>query len=252
MCGHVHLDLTVVIPVYNEEDNLEPLLVELEDVLKTAGKSFEVILVDDCSKDNSVAVAQKLQATRPWLRLVRHRVNSGESASGATGFRFARGEFIATMDADMQNDAHDLPAFFAAMKPGIAAVCGDRRAKRKEGDDWVRRISSKLANGFRNALTGEWVADAGCTYRLLRRSCIHDLPVFNGLHRFIPTILRYQGFQVAEVAVNNRPRTRGVSKYGIGNRMWRGIRDCFAMRWYRARAVRADRVMTDDGHGGHA
>ncbi|MFA4945339.1 MAG: glycosyltransferase family 2 protein [Lentisphaeria bacterium] len=237
------LDLSVVIPVFNERDNLAPLLEELAGVLQTLGKRYEVILVDDCSTDDSVAVARQLQKDRPWLRLIRHRVNSGESAAGATGFRFARAEFIVTMDADMQNDPHDLPAFLAAMPPGIAAVCGDRRATRKAGDNWVRQLSSKLANGFRNRLTGEPVADAGCTYRLLRRACLHDLPVFNGLHRFIPTILRYQGYAVAEVPIHNRPRTRGVSKYGIGNRLWRGIRDCFAMRWYRRRAIRGDRVL---------
>ncbi len=246
MCQSPHLDLSAVIPVYNEQDNLEPLLLELEEVLKPLGKSFEVLLVDDCSKDDSVAEARRLQGTRPWLRLIRHKVNSGESAAGATGIRFARGEFVVTLDADMQNDPHDIPAMLAAMRPGVAAVCGDRRARRKEGDDWVRQISSKLANGYRNWITGDSVADAGCTFRLLRRECLHDLPVFNGLHRFIPTVLRYQGFAVAEVPVNNRPRTRGLSKYGIGNRLWRGLRDCMAMRWYRARVVCADRVLLDD------
>ncbi|MFA5204420.1 MAG: glycosyltransferase family 2 protein [Lentisphaeria bacterium] len=246
MCCAETVDISVVIPVFNEQDNLRPLLDELDGVLQQTGRSFEVVCVDDASTDNSLPVLRSLRQSRPWLRIVRHSVNSGESAGEATGFRFARGEIVITIDADQQNDPADIPAMLAAMTPGIAAVCGDRRATRKAGDNWVRQISSRLANGFRNGLTGETqVHDAGCTFRALRREALHDLPVFNGMHRFLPTLLRYQGYAITEVPVNNRPRTRGSSKYGIGNRLWRGIRDCLAMRWFRQRAVRGDRARLD-------
>ena len=233
------VDLSVVMPVFNEEDNLEPLIAELEDVLNKTGHSFEILCVNDCSTDNSLAVIQRLQQAKPYLRVVNHRVNSGESAGEATGFEHARGDIIITIDADQQNDPADIPALLGALKDDVHAVCGVRRTRE---DDWVRRLSSRIANGFRNGMTGDRIADAGCTYRALRRSALHEVPVFNGMHRFLPTLLRLQGYNAVEILVNHRPRTRGKSKYGVGNRMWRGIVDCFAMRWFRARRIRGERV----------
>jgi dolichol-phosphate mannosyltransferase len=230
---------TVVLPVFNEQDNLEPLLAEIAPVMTSLGQPFEVLAVDDCSTDRSLEVLRRLQGTRPWLRITRHRINSGESAASLTGFQQAHGEIIITMDADQQNDPADIPAMLALMKPDIAAVCGIRR---KREDNWVRIVSSRLANWFRNSVTGDRIADSGCTFRALRRSALTELPAFNGLHRFLPTLLRYQGYQAVEILVNHRPRTRGSSKYGVHNRLWRGLRDCFAMRWFRARALRGDRA----------
>ena len=158
---------------------------------------------------------RKLQQTRPYLRVVNHRVNSGESAAEATGFEHARGDIVITIDADQQNDPADIPALLDALKDDVHAVCGVRR---KREDDWVRRLSSRIANGFRNWMTGDRIADAGCTYRALRRSALHEVPVFNGMHRFLPTLLRLQGYKAVEILVNHRPRTRGKSKYGVGNR----------------------------------
>lgn len=228
------VDLSVVIPVYNEEDNLEPLLVELAGVLDPLKRSYEVLCVDDNSTDRSLEVLKKLKETRPWLRILRHSVNSGESAGEATGFEHARGGIVITIDADQQNDPHDIPAMLDALKDDIAAVCGIRR---KREDDWVKRLSSRIANGFRNAVTGDRIGDAGCTFRALRREPLREVLVFNGMHRFLPTMLRLQGFKVVEMLVNHRPRTKGLSKYGVGNRAWRGVVDCFAMRWYRRRCV---------------
>jgi dolichol-phosphate mannosyltransferase len=231
--------ISVVIPVFNEEDNLEPLLGELEPVLDKLGKQYEVIFVDDRSTDSSFAVLQKLKQTRPFLRIIRHHINSGESAGEATGFAFASGEIIITMDADQQNDPADIPLLLDALKDEVAAVCGVRR---KRMDTIIKKISSRTANAFRNFITGDRISDAGCTYRAIRRSALWQIQVFNGMHRFLPTLLRFQGYQVVEIPVNDRPRTHGYSKYGIGNRMWRGILDCFAMRWLRKRALRGDRV----------
>jgi glycosyltransferase involved in cell wall biosynthesis len=232
------LDISVVIPVYNEEDNLGPLMEELETALAKTGKTFEVICVNDSSTDASLTTLKKLRGSRSWLRIIDHSVNSGESAGEATGFQFARGKIVITMDADLQMDPADIPAFLEALKPGVDAVCGIR-AKRQ--DDFVRRMSTKIANAYRNWITGDSISDAGCTYRAIRREALVEVPVFNGMHRFLPTMLRYQGYRVEEILINHRPRTRGVSKYGVGNRLWRGIKDCLGMRWYRSRAVKGSR-----------
>jgi glycosyltransferase involved in cell wall biosynthesis len=231
------LKISVVIPVYNEEENLEPLLEELFPVLREIGSAFEVICVDDASTDGSLAVLQKLLAKYSELKLVRHRLNCGESAAEASGFAKARGEWIVTMDADQQNDPADIPALLAAAVKADA-VCGVRQ---KREDDWIKRRSSKIANGFRNWITKDVVADAGCTFRALRREALREIPVFNGMHRFLPTLLRLKGFEVTEIPVNHRPRTRGVSKYGIGNRMFRGLVDCFAILWFRKRCFPSQR-----------
>ena len=232
--------ISVVIPVFNEQENLEPLIVELEQELSRLSLQYEIVCVDDRSTDQSLQKLQALQQGRPYLRVMRHSVNSGESAGQATGFACSQGDVIITMDADQQNDPADIPALLKALAPDIAAVCGVRRIRE---DDFVRRLSSKIANRFRNAMTGDRIADAGCTFRALRRSALRELPVFNGLHRFLPTILRLQGYRVVEIPVNHRPRTRGSSKYGVGNRLFRGILDCIAMRWLRKRCVRGDRVI---------
>ena len=236
-------DLSVVIPVFNERDNLEPLFEELEAHLKALKSAFEVICVDDKSTDGSLEVLRRLQRDKPYLRIIAHRINCGESAAQATGFRYARGQIVITMDADQQNDPADIPMLLKELKEDTAAVCGIRR---KREDNFVRRLSSHIANGFRNAITGDRISDAGCTFRAFRREALREAPIFNGLHRFLPTILRFQGFKVKEALVNHRARKRGSSKYGVGNRMWRGIRDCFAMRWYRARCIPGDRTSADE------
>jgi dolichol-phosphate mannosyltransferase len=234
--------LSIVIPVFNEEDNLGPLVKEIESVMEKVGRKFEIIFVDDKSTDRSFEVLKELKKSRQFIRIIPHLINSGESAGEATGFANANGEVIITMDADQQNDPADIPALLGALKDNVAAVCGVRRRRR---DTIVKRISSRTANTFRNIMTGDRIVDAGCTYRAIRRRAIWQLQVFNGMHRFLPTLLRFQGYKVIEILVNDRPRTRGKSKYGIGNRMWRGILDCFAMRWMKKRALRGDRVGTE-------
>ena len=225
--------LSVVIPVYNEQDNLKPLLEELFPVLNATEKSFEVICVDDASTDNSFSVLQELQKKFTGLRIIQHTLNCGESAGEATGFAHARGDWIVTMDADQQNDPADIPALLAASKDADA-VCGIRRQRE---DDWVKRMSSRIANGFRNRVTKDTISDAGCTFRALKREALREIPVFNGMHRFLPTLMRLQGFTVVEIGVNHRPRTLGESKYGVGNRMFRGLVDCFAILWWRKRCL---------------
>ena len=237
------IDLSVVIPIYNEEENIGPLIEEILPVLRKTGRTYEIICVDDASTDNSFSVLQQMEKRYEEIRVVRHRVNCGESAAGATGFAHARGDIIITIDGDQQNDPADIPLLLKEMG-NADAVCGVRR---KREDDWVKRASSRIANGFRNWITGDIIADAGCTFRALRTSALREVPVFNGMHRFLPTLLRFQGYRVREVLVNHRPRTRGKSKYGIGNRAFRGLIDCLAIRWWRKRCVPGDRFQSAPG-----
>ncbi len=231
-------ELSVVIPVYNEQDNLEPLLAELRPVLHAQGLSFELLLVDDASTDASAAVLARLAASDARIRVVTHRCNSGQSAALASGFRLARGRLVLTLDADLQNDPADIPRYLAALQDGVHCVCG-YRAQRKQG--WLRRFASRTANRFRAAITGDRLRDAGCNFRLLRREALAEIPVFNGMHRFLPTLLKAQGGVVREIDINDRPRQAGVSKYGINDRLWRGLADCFGVRWYQRRALSHDR-----------
>ena len=230
--------LSVVVPTFNEEDNVVLLAEEIIATLAGLAGGFELIVVDDASTD--ATVARIAQLTDPSVRGVFHRVNCGQSAAVASGFQAARGEWVATLDGDGQNDPADLPAMLEqALREGVDCVTGVRR---KRQDAFIRRLSSKLANGFRNWITGDRVSDSGCGIRVVRRAAVREIPVFNGMHRFFPTLLRAQGFSVMETTVNHRERLRGTSKYGVHNRLWRGIRDCFGIRWYLARAVRSDRL----------
>ncbi|MFW6428458.1 MAG: glycosyltransferase family 2 protein [Desulfosalsimonas sp.] len=236
--------ISAVIPVFNEEDNLESVLEELVGELTSLGVSFEVLFINDASTDRSLEVLDRLRAADGRIRVIRHRINSGESAAQATGFRLARGDLILTMDADGQNNPGDIPSLLEALQDNADCVCGVRA---RRNDTMVKQFSSWAANKFRNFLTRDRVADAGCTFRLMRKSALQEILVFNGMHRFIPTILKLQGYRVTEVPVEDRPRAGGVSKYGVGNRLWRGIMDCLAMRWYAKRALPAQRTeMSED------
>ena len=237
----VHLEnlrLSVVVPAYNEEENVVPLADEIIAALATLAGGFELILVDDASTDSTARVIGNIK--NPHVRAVCHRVNCGQSAAIGSGFQAARGEWVATLDGDGQNDPADLPAMLEkAIHDGVDCVTGVRR---KRQDNFLRRFSSRVANGFRNWITGDRVSDSGCGIRVVRRAALREIPVFNGMHRFLPTLLRGQGYSVAETTVNHRERLRGTSKYGVHNRLWRGIRDCFGIRWYLKRAVRSDRL----------
>ncbi len=239
--------VSVIIPVFNEQDNIAVLINEINQAVSFLNSSFEVICIDDKSTDNSLKILTQLKQTFPWLRVVEHKINCGESAAQATGFRSARADIIITMDGDRQNDPADIPVLLKALGPAIDCVCGVRR---KREDDFVKRLSSKIANRCRNIITADKITDAGCTYRAIRRTALKEIPVFNGMHRFLPTMLRMQGYCVVEVLVNHRPRTAGVSKYGVGNRLWRGVIDCFAMRWYAMRCVTGKRLNSEKNISG--
>ncbi len=237
--------LSVVIPVYNEEDNVQTLAAEILSALQGAEYTFEVIFVDDASDDRTVAVLELCQRDDSRIRVLRHRVNCGQSAAVATGFHASMGVWLATLDGDGQNDPADIPGMLSiAEKRGVDCVTGIRTRRQ---DSRLKKICSLVGNFSRNLITGDSIADSGCGVRVVRKDAIVETPVFNGMHRFLPTLLRAQGLRVVEESVNHRPRLHGVSKYGVHNRLWRGIRDCFAVRWYRRRAFPARRLLSETG-----
>jgi glycosyltransferase involved in cell wall biosynthesis len=229
-------DLSVVIPVYNEEENLPLLWAELREVLETLRLAFEVVFVDDGSRDRSAEIIRGFRETDPRVRLVRLKANAGETAATDAGFKAAGGRLVVTMDADLQNDPHDIPALLARLDRWDAVT--GWRVNRGEGDRLLRRISSRVANRARNWLSDESIQDSGCTFRAFRRECLRGLVLYRGFHRFIPTLLRMRGYRVVEVPVRNRPRRFGRSKYGVLNRVFVATADLLVVRWMKNRMLR--------------
>ena len=230
------LDLSIVIPVYNEEENLPLLWPELRGVLEPLGLAFEVVFVDDGSRDRSAEIIRGFREADPRVRLVRLKANAGETAATDAGLKAARGRLVAVMDADLQNDPHDLPMLLSHLDRWDAVT--GWRVKRGEGDDWLRRVSSRIANRMRNVLSDETIQDSGCTFRAFRRECLRDLVLYRGFHRFIPTLLKMRGYRVVEVPVNHRPRRFGRSKYGVWNRAFVALADLLVVRWMKDRLLR--------------
>jgi dolichol-phosphate mannosyltransferase len=229
-------ELSVIIPCHNEAENLRPLLSAIHGAVDPLGLHFEIVITDDCSTDDSWRVLQELAATNPRLRAQRFKFNCGESAASWAGMQIARGHYIATLDADLQNDPKDLPAMLEALK-NYDCVCGTRIETRSKGDSWLRIVSSRIANWVRNRLSGENITDAGCTYRVFKRECISKVKFFNGAHRFLPTLIKLEGFSVTEVPVSNNPRRAGKSHYGVWNRLFKSFRDLLAVRWVKSRKL---------------
>lgn len=239
------LDLTIVVPVFNEAESLPRLHEEITAALAPADLTFEVLYVNDGSTDESPRVLRDLADSDPRIRIVRLRRNSGQTAAFGAGFRAARGRWMATLDADLQNDPADLPRMLAELED-CDIVCGIRTERH---DSWVRRVSSRIANSVRNRLTHESVTDVGCSLRVFRSHLARDLPLFTGMHRFLPTLLLLQGGNLREIPVRHRPRIHGQSKYGIHNRLWVGLADLFAVRWMQKRWIdsRVASEITADG-----
>lgn len=229
------LDLSVVIPVYNEEENLVPLWTELQGVLEGMGVRYEVIFVDDGSRDGSAEIIRAFHERDARVRLVGLKLNAGETAATAAGFGVARGRWVVTMDADLQNDPADIPRLIGHLDRWDAAT--GWRVNRAAGDSLPRRASSRVANWVRNAVTDEAIRDSGCTFRAFRRECLRGLTLYRGVHRFIPTLLTMAGFRVIEVPVNHRPRRFGRSKYGALDRAVVAFVDLLAVRWMKSRLL---------------
>ena len=236
--------VSVVVPIYNEEPNISPLLEQLHEVLETVGGGYEVVAVDDGSKDASARLLAEAMAERPWLRLIRLPENRGQTAAFLIGFGAARGEIIVTIDADLQNDPHDIPKLLERIGE-YDVVCGVRA---KRDDPIQKRLGSKLANAFRRWVLKDTIKDTGCSLKAFRRECVECIPPFNGMHRFLPILMGAQGYRIAQVDVNHRPREAGVSKYGTFDRLVRTLPDLFAVRWMIKRRLNltAEEVGTEE------
>jgi dolichol-phosphate mannosyltransferase len=236
--------LSLVIPCYNEEQNLRPLLAAIRDAVEPLKLPYEIVITDDCSTDKSWQILKELAGEDPRIRVQRFAFNCGESAASWAGLKSACGQYLVTLDADLQNDPRDLPKFLEALK-SYDCVCGTRVETRGQGDDFIRIASSRIANWVRNRLSGENISDAGCTYRAFKRECIGNLKFFKGMHRFLPTLFKIEGFTVTEILVTNNPRHAGQSHYGVWNRLFASFYDLLAVRWMKKRMFRfkvADRV----------
>ena len=225
--------LSIVIPAYNEEPNVEACYRELVDLGPDLGRPFEVIFVDDGSTDGTFATVTALAEADPRIRGIRFRRNAGQTAALAAGFRAARGDVVVTMDADLQNDPRDIPRLLAALD-SFDVVCGWRVNRR---DPWSKRTASRVANAVRQRLTGDGVHDTGCTLKVFRREAVDRLHLYRGMHRFLPALLRLEGFRVTELPVSHRPRRAGASKYGNWGRLWTGLSDLWAVRWMTRRRL---------------
>ncbi len=229
-------DLSVVFPVYNEEENVPILLEEVARALDGKGWTYELVAVDDGSADRSLEVLRSLKSKYPTLRVITFEKNSGQTAALDAGWRAARGRFVVSLDADLQNDPADIPKMMKELERSASDMVIGVRVNRK--DTWSRRMQSKIGNSVRNWITGDRITDTGCSLKLAKREAIEPVRLFTGMHRFLPTLVRYAGFKVVEIPVNHRARQFGVSKYGAMNRAFKGLADCLAVRWMSSRNLR--------------
>ena len=229
-------DLSVVFPVYNEEENVPILLGEIARALDGKGWTYEIVAADDGSTDGSLAALRAARAKHPTLRIIALEKNSGQTAALDAAWRAATGKYVVSLDADLQNDPADIPRMMETLQQrGVDMIIGVRVNR---NDTWSRRMQSRIGNGVRNWITNDQITDTGCSLKLVKREAIDRVKLYTGMHRFLPTLVRMQGYKVAEMPVNHRPRQYGVSKYGAMNRAFRGLVDCMAVRWMGKRMLK--------------
>jgi len=237
-------ELSVVVPVKDEVENAVPLLNEICSALR-GHVPFEVLFVDDGSKDGTVAALIAARANSPELRVLRHQKNSGQSRAVRTGVMAARGRLVATLDGDGQNDPADIPNLLkewtraSASMPKLALVAGQRR---KREDSWIKRMSSRVGNGVRQSLLNDRSRDTGCGLKLFSREAFLTLPYFDHIHRFMPALMLREGYDISHVDVHHRPRSAGVSKYGTLDRLLVSLSDLMGVRWLKTRSRNPERI----------
>ncbi len=225
--------LSVISAAYNEAENLPELIKEINEMMDKLDKPCEIVITNDGSKDATLDVLRELMKNFPRLRVLNFPQNVGQTAAWDCALRNARGTYIAALDSDLQNDPADIPMMLEHIESGKADLVNGWRSERN--DPWIRLASTKIANGVRNWLTKENVHDSACGLKVFKAECMRNVKMFRGLHRFIPTLVKLEGYTVIEVPVNHRPRTAGVAKYGVWNRVFCALRDTFAIRWMQSR-----------------
>lgn len=226
-------ELSIVVPVYDEEDNILPLAREVHEAFADSGYDYELVFVDDGSTDRTWERIKEARSFEPRVRGIRHDKNAGQSAALWTGIQSSDAPILATLDGDLQNDPADLPALLRELD-GCDFVCGVRA---RRNDSWLRRISSRTARRARKLALKIDFCDTGCAVRVFRRCALKGLFPFNGLHRFMPVLVHAAGGRTREVPIHHRARIAGKSKYGLHNRLWRGLADLFAIAWYQKRRI---------------
>jgi glycosyltransferase involved in cell wall biosynthesis len=229
--------VSVVVPCHNERGNLRQLVTEIRQALQSSESPYEILLVDDASTDGTWELLQKLGAEDLRVRAMRFGNQCGQSAAMWAGMQNAIGDIIVTLDADLQNPPAEIPRLLDALE-GWDCVCGSRLTARMDGDNWVRRASSKIANGVRTTFIKDGMSDSGCCFRAFRRECVQHLIFFEGAHRFFPALLMMERFRVTEIPISHRPRGTGQTHYGLWNRLIKSLPDLFAMSWLQSRLIR--------------
>lgn len=231
--------VSVVIPVKNEAGNIAPLVAEIERAL--AGRSFEIIYVNDGSTDDTEAELASLKVARPWLRQVKHAESCGQSSAVRSGVAHARAPLVATLDGDGQNDPAFIPKMLAVLEanPRVGLVAGQRVGRKDTG---FKKFQSRIANGVRGAVLRDGTRDTGCGLKAFRRDLFLSLPYFDGLHRFLPALVRREGYEIGYVDVVDRQRGFGVSNYGMWDRLWVGILDLLGVWWLVRRKKRVPKA----------
>lgn len=232
------VELSLIVPVYNEEENLQTLFTEIFTVMSHLARPWEVIFVDDGSSDTSLDVIKKLASQCDAVRYLSFAKNCGQSAAFGAGFAYAQGQYCITMDADLQNDPADIPAMLNVVKNTSCQMVIGWRAKRQ--DSFAKRCASKIANYVRNLISNETVKDTGCSLKIMQTDLARRLPVYTGMHRFLPTLMKMEGARVEEMKVNHRQRLYGESKYGTFARAKTAFFDLLAVRWMQKRHITID------------
>ncbi|MGR3318872.1 MAG: glycosyltransferase family 2 protein [Candidatus Anammoxibacter sp.] len=226
-------EISIVIPVYNEEGNIRPLVSSLLDVMKKINKEYEILFVNDGSTDSSGQILTEITNSHDNLTIINLDKNYGLTSALDAGFKAAIGDFIVTLDADLQNDPADIPMLLDKIK-SFDMVCGWRHDR---DDPWIKLLSSKIANFARNRLSNEEVKDSACTLKAFRKDCLNRIKLYRGLHRFLPTLFRMEGFSVTEVKVRHNPRKSGKSKFNIRNRIFSSFIDLLVIIWMKKRLL---------------
>jgi glycosyltransferase involved in cell wall biosynthesis len=232
----MQIDVSIIVPVKDEEENIDILANEINETMKNVSLPWECIWIDDGSTDTTAMELKKLNEKDSRHRFILLARNFGQSAALSVGFQNTLGSIIVTLDGDGQNDPADIPRLIEILRKEDADMVNGVRLKRH--DSLVRKISSRIANNFRDWVTGDKVTDVGCSVRVFRSNCVDRIPLFKGMHRFFPTLVKIRGFtRIIESPVNHRPRTRGKTKYGVQNRLWVGLADLAAVKWMQRRLV---------------
>ena len=225
------MEISVIAPVYNEEENIHRLIENVEKVLKNNFKSYEIVLINDGSTDKSREILDSIDNEN--VRVIHFEKNCGQTAATAAGFKYSEGDIVVTIDADLQTDPEDILVLYSHLEN--YDMINGRRATREDG--MIKKASSWVGNTMRNLITGDDIKDTGCPLKLFRKEVVKSYYLYEGMHRFLPTLAKINGFRVIEIPVRHYDRMFGISKYGVWNRLFKGLKDAFAVRWMKKRHI---------------